>query len=288
MNALTMGAIWAGAAVGLLIVAAGLRGHRLFPERPTAGGPGRDGNRTTAVVAAALVAGVVVYGVTGWPVAGLAVATTALGAPRLVGARERRANSIARTEAIATWTELIRDNMAGAAGLEQALVASVGVCPAAISAEVARFGRRLEHEPLGDALAALGDDLDHPSADLVVAALANAARMEGRDVGALLSRLAESIRADVRMRLRVEVGRARIRTSARIVIAVTGFTMLFLYLSAPTLLEAYDTLVGQVWLAFVFAIFALGLWLMDTYSQIEMPQRFSARRHATSTDRSGR
>ena len=42
--------------------------------------------------------------------------------------------------------------------------------------------------------------------------------MEGRDIGALLSRLADSIRTDVRMRLRVEVGRARIRTSARIVI----------------------------------------------------------------------
>ena len=41
-------------------------------------------------------------------------------------------------------------------------------------------------------------------------------------------------------------------------------------------------------LAFVFAIFALGLWLMDTYSQIEMPQRFSARRRSVRTDRSGR
>lgn len=288
MNALTMGAIWAGAAVGILVIVAGLRGHRLLPERTRPNQPRSESQRTTAVVIGAVVAGVVVYGITGWPVAGLAVAATALVAPRLVGARERRANNIARTEAIATWTELIRDNMAGAAGLEQALMASVGVCPGGIAAEVGRFGRRLEHEPLGDALAALGDDLDHPSADLVVAALANAARMEGRDVGALLSRLAESIRADVRMRLRVEVGRARIRTSARIVIAVTGFTMVFLYLSAPSLLEAYDSLAGQVWLAFVFAIFALGLWLMDTYSQIEMPQRFSARRRSATTDRSGR
>lgn len=286
MNALTMGAIWAGAAVGLLLIVAGLRGHRVFPERQAR--TGQDSSRTTAVIVGAVVAGVVVYGITGWPVAGLAVAASAFGAPRFVGAREQRSDSIARTEAIATWTELIRDNMAGASGLEQALMASVGVCPAAIAAEVGRFGRRLDHEPLGDALAALGDDLNHPSADLVVAALANAARMEGRDIGALLSRLAESIRADVRMRLRVEVGRARIRTSARIVIGVTGFTMVFLYLSAPSLLAAYDTLAGQVWLALVFAIFALGLWLMDIYSQIEMPQRFSARRHSASTDRSGR
>ena len=288
MNALTMGAIWAGAAVGLLIAVAGLRGHRLLPDaaRPTIGGIRAE--RRVVWVAGAGVASLVVYGVTGWPVAAFAIAVVVLGGPRLFGGRARRADSIARTEAIATWTELIRDNMAGAAGLEQALVASVGVCPEAISTEVRRFGRRLEHERLVEALAGLGDDLDHPSADLVVAALANAARMEGRDLGALLGRLAESTRADVRMRLRVEVGRARIRTSARIVIAVTGFTMAFLYVSAPALLEAYDSLAGQAWLALVFAIFALGLWLMDAYSQIEMPQRFSARRTATAHEGSER
>jgi tight adherence protein B len=212
-------------------------------------------------------------------VAALATATIVLGAPRLFGDKADRARGIARTEAIAVWAELIRDNMAGAAGLEQALLASANVCPQAIEVEVWRFARRLEHEPLGDALAALGDDLNHPSSDLVVAALANAARMEGRDIGALLSRLAESIRADVRMRLRVEVGRARIRTSARIVIGVTLFTMLFMYVFSRSLLEAYDSPAGQAWLVLVFAIFALGLWLMNTYGQVEMPERFSARRH---------
>ena len=53
MNALTMGAIWAGVAVGLLVIVAGLRGHQLFPERQAAGRTERDSNRTTAVVAAA-------------------------------------------------------------------------------------------------------------------------------------------------------------------------------------------------------------------------------------------
>ncbi len=278
MNGLIMGAISGGVAVGLLIAIAGLRGQRILPDSTaqqssTSPGPG------LRWIAGSALAALVIYGVTGWPVAAFATALIVLGGPRLLGSKARRAESVARTEAIATWTELIRDNMAGAAGLEQALAASVNVAPQAIAVEIRRFGRRLEHERLVDALALLGDELDHPSADLVVAALANAARMEARDLGALLSRLAESIRADVRMRLRVEVGRARIRTSARIVIAVTAFTMVFLYLTAPSLLEAYDTLAGQAWLGVVFTIFALGLWLMDSYSQIEMPERFSARRN---------
>ncbi len=178
---------------------------------------------------------------------------------------------------------MIRDNMAGAAGLEQALMATGHLAPDPIAAEVHRFSRRLEDTALPDALALLCDELNHPSADLVVAALANAARMEGRDLGPLLSRLAESIRGDVRMRLRVEVGRARIRTSVRIVMGVTVLTTVFMYLFSRPLLDVYDTPTGQLWLLVVLAIFGLGGWMLGHYSQVEMPERFSARRDRTAT-----
>ncbi len=96
-----------------------------------------------------------------------------------------------------------------------------------------------------------------------------------------VSRLAESIRGDVRMRLRVEVGRARIRTSARIVVAVTVFTIVFMYVFSRPLLDVYDTAAGQMWLLVILAIFGLGGWMLNHYSQIEMPERFSARRSRT-------
>jgi len=282
MGALTMGALCAGVALGVLITVAGIRGHQILPSAPRLFGGDTTAERALAVAAAAAFAGIATFMITGWPVAAVAAFVGVISGPRAMSGRAARADMIARTEAIASWAELIRDNMAGAAGLEQALLASAEVCPQAIANEVGRFVRRLDHEPLGDALAALGNDLNHPSSDLIVAALANAARMEGRDIGALLSRLADSTRADVRMRLRVEVGRARIRTSARIVIGVTAFTMLFLYVFSRSLLNAYDTTAGQLWLVVVFAIFALGLWLMNAYGQIEMPERFSARRHSSS------
>ena len=97
------------------------------------------------------------------------------------------------------------------------------------------------------------------------------------DLGPLLSRLAESIRGDVRMRLRVEVGRARIRTSARIVMGVTVFVVVFLYLFSRPLLDVYDSATGQLWLLLILGIFVGGAWLMNHYSQVEMPERFSAR-----------
>ena len=240
-------------------------------------------DRIVAWLAAATVAALAILAVTGWPVAAAATFATVVYGRRLVGGNAERATSIARTQAIASWTEMIRDNMAGAASLEQALMATGHLAPDPIAAEVHRFSRRLEDTALPDALALLCDELNHPSADLVVAALANAARMEGRDLGPLLSRLAESIRGDVRMRLRVEVGRARIRTSVRIVMGVTVLTTVFMYLFSRPLLDVYDTPTGQLWLLVVLAIFGLGGWMLGHYSQVEMPERFSARRDRTAT-----
>lgn len=81
------------------------------------------------------------------------------------------------------------------------------------------------------------------------------------------------------MRLRVEVGRARIRTSARIVVATTAVTIGFLFVFSRQLLTAYDSTAGQLWLLVVAAVFAAGGWMLHTYGQIEMPERFSARTH---------
>jgi len=276
MAAITFAAICAGIGLGTLLIAQGVRGRRVLPEIPGSGESTSTSIRLPWLFGA-VVAALAILAITGWPVAAVATGAAVMYIQRLLGGNSDQATSVARTQAIATWTEMIRDNMAGAAGLEQALMATATVAPLAIAAEVNRFARRLEERSLSDALAILGDELDHPSADMVVAALANAARMEGRDLGALLSRLAESIRGDVRMRLRVEVGRARIRTSARIVVAVTVFTIVFMYLFSRPLLDVYDTAAGQLWLLVVLAIFGLGGWMLNHYSRIEMPERFSAR-----------
>lgn len=276
MGSLVFAALSAGMGLGVLLVVQGIRGRQVLPDstvdlRTIATGP------HLAWGAGAVVFAAVILAVTGWPVAAAAGFGLVVSGPRILGSSQGREDGVARTQAIATWTEMIRDNMAGAAGLEQALIATASVAPAPIAAEVRRFVHRLDDIPLAEALARLGDDLNHPSADLVVAALTNAVRMESRELGPLLSRLAESIRGDVRMRLRVEVGRARIRTSARIVMGVTVFVVVFLYLFSRPLLDVYDSAIGQLWLLLILGIFVGGAWLMNHYSQVEMPERFSAR-----------
>src|SRR3546814_5847459 len=56
------------------------------------------------------------------------------------------------TEAIASWTEMIRDSIVAASGLEEAIVATAPVAPTPIASEVRTLVRRLEHQRLPDAL----------------------------------------------------------------------------------------------------------------------------------------
>ncbi len=263
--------------LGLWMFFAGVRGIQLLPSMSAVFPSDIKAEAAVGWLAGSAIVGVLVFAFTGWPVAAVIAAGIAIWLPRLLEARSSCQDESAKTEAIASWTEMIRDNIAGSAGLEQALIASSAVAPLAIAPELRRFAARVDRMSTVDALARLGADLDHPSADLVVVALVNAARMEARELGPLLGRLAETIRADVRMRLRVEVGRARIRTSARIVVATTLVTMAFLFAFSRQLLKAYDSTTGQLWLLLVAGVFALGGWMLHSYGQIDMPERFAAR-----------
>jgi tight adherence protein B len=275
----TLMALAAGAVVGLgLWLAVGaMVGWELLPRREElAARVHRLQSAATRSGVAGLVA-VAVLVVTGWPVAaGLAALGTVL-APRLVGGRQARQAAIERTEAIAAWAESVRDTMAAAAGLEEALAATAVAPPTAIAPEVRLLAERLRHQRLTDALASFGDDLDHPSSDLVVAALTIAARMEAADLGSLLSRLAVSIRDDATMRVKVEVGRQRLRTSAKIILGSVAATVVMLMVLNRSYLDAYDTALGQLMLAVVGAVFAGGSWLMAKMSDIDLPERFVPR-----------
>lgn len=270
-------------ALGCIMLFQGLRGKAVLPSLSDIA-PGVSAERVLAWFAAGLMTGLLLYSITGWIVLAVTAGGTVVFGHRVVGGDRERRDFIARTEAIATWAELIRDNIAGAAGLEQSLIASAAYAPAPIAPEVKRFAGRLDRMRLTDALRMLGDELDHHSADLIVVSLSNAARMEARDLGPLLTRLSESIRSDVRMRLRVEVGRARIRTSARMVTLTTAGTIVFIYFASNNLLDAYSTAQGQLWLLLVIGVFGTGWWMLRQLAQFDMPERFSARRLSASPD----
>lgn len=279
MNSILMAALCAGVALGLLLAIQGVRGNRILPELSTVFPDGTTTASATAWTAGAIIISLMVLAVTRWIGAALGVGILVMGVPWFFGGTKQTKREIERTQAIATWAEMIRDNIAGAAGLEQALLSTSDIAPVPIAKEVRAFANRLDNISVVDALVLLGRDLQHPAADLVVVSLANASRMEARDIGPLLTRLSESIRADVRMRLRIEVGRSRIRTSSKIVLIVTLFTVAMVYFTSRELLEVYDTTSGQIWLLGVFGLFIVSLWMMNYYAQVQLPERFTARQY---------
>lgn len=207
--------------------------------------------------------GVLAALVTGWPVAGVLVAAGMWWLPRLLGPDHDHSARVSQVEAVAGWAEQIRDLMAGAAGLHQAIVHTVPTAPEPIREDVAHLAEQLQQgTPPEDALREFATRVNVPTADLVVAALSSAASRHAADLGGLLSSLAQAAREQAAMLVRVAATRARVRTSARIIAATTLALAVGLALLNASYLAPYDTGIGQLVLVVIGALWAVALvWL---------------------------
>jgi tight adherence protein B len=265
----------AGVGLGLVVLVGGLRGGP--PARTPGGARVRVGmERATLRLGLAAGAGVLVGVATRWPVGAVLAAGAGALAPELAGGAAARRAAVARTEAVAGWAEMLRDTLAGAAGLEQAILASAPVAPTPIRAEVTALAVRLGHQPLPAALRAFADDLADPTGDLVAAALLLAADRHARRLGELLGALAAAARDDATMRLRIDAARARTRASARIVLATTGAMAAGLVVVNRGYLAPYDTATGQLVLALVGLLLAGACWWLARIARPDVPQRLLA------------
>jgi len=212
---------------------------------------------------AALGLGLLVAVLTRWPVAAVAAAGLVCSWPWLFAGAGAMKARLERLEALATWTESLKDTIAGAIGLDEAIPATATGASPAIRPALDRLVERLRaREPLHTALRRLAEDLDDPSADLVVAALILNARLRGPGLQATLQALAASTRDELDLRRKVDAGRRALRTGVKVIVGVTlGFVVALAALDSAYL-KPYDTLAGQVVLALVAAIFAAAfLWL---------------------------
>ncbi len=273
-------ALTAGAAFGaaLWLVWVSLQGHQVLPDPrrwvPSSVRP----ERATVLLIAAAIAGLLVASISGWPVAGLGTAVVVLYAPTLLGVKAERQSEIDQAKAIASWTEMTRDTVAAGRGLEEALMLASAVSATVIQPEMRSFLRRAQHRDIETALEGLADDLAHPAADFVIAALLNAARNNARDMAALLARLSVAIREDVDMRVEVNARRAGIRTEAKSVIVVVLVTVVGTTLYANEFVAAYNTVTGQIVMALILVLFAGGTFALLRLARFAAPDRFEARR----------
>jgi hypothetical protein len=186
-----------------------------------------------------------------------------------------------RVEALAAWTESLRDTIAGAVGLEQAIPASARAAAPSLRPHLdALIDRLRARTPLPVALQHLADELDDPSADIVVAALILNSKLRGPGLREVLGALAKSAREEVDMRQRVMAQRASTRRSVQIVVGVSVAFVLGLAVFNRDFVQPYGTPLGQVVLACVCGMFACGFWWLRKLSRIETPERFLVRTEA--------
>jgi len=223
-------------------------------------------------------AGALAFGVTGWPALGVAISLGLAAMPGICRRPVKQRDERELVEAIATWTEQIRDTLAGAHGLQEAIIAASQRSPAPIESAVHRLTAYMAYGRLEDGLRRFAADVDHPTADFVVAALSTANRFQARDVNHLLTHVAQCARDESRMRSRVWVSRARTRSAIRIISVVVVLFVAGLVMFNRQYLEPYSSLEGQVVLGFVLTVFAGALVLMHRMSTIPLPDRFITRR----------
>jgi hypothetical protein len=216
-----------------------------------------------------------------WIICGLVVAGGALTAVRGSGGvsavsdalrdhsvRRRQADDQrALVEAVATWTENLRDTISASSGLEQAIIATELHSPRAISVPVRRFA----------------DDVAHPTCDFVVAALITTAQHQTRDLGQLLGHLSDCARSECHLYLRIWVSRARSRSAVRIITGTVGTFIAGLVVFNRPYLAPFASAEGIV-VAFCISLsFGFAIWWLQRIAQIRTPARFLTGRNAVAT-----
>lgn len=260
----------AGAGLGLVLLMTALRGTT---------GPARtpwDWQWHRRALAGITI-GLIVLVTTRWVAVAAGIGILVASWSQLFGADRSARRGIDRLEALATWTESLRDMVATGAALPEALPASSVAAGPAIRAQVDALVDRLHNrEPLTDSLMRFADDLGDPGADLVVAALVLNVRAQGRQLRAVLTALARSSRAELEARRRIEADRRAVRRGVQVVVLVTVVMALGLLTLNPTYVSPYREPVGQVVLAGVVTIFAVGFAWLRRLAEFRPPGRFLA------------
>lgn len=221
-----------------------------------------------------LVLGLGVWLVTGIFVAGLLLGVGVGVFRGRLGSKRTTFKLTEKSEAIASWTEMLHSIFLAGGGIEKAIASSADIAPRPIRLEVQKLASRLENRPIQDALFLFSQEMKHPASDKIVAVLTLSALKGATHIAELLCSQAESIRADSRVILEFEAGRSRHRTSATIVMGATLAVATGLYFFEAGYLDPYRSFPGYFVLLVVGLGFMLGFGMLIRMGAIGEPERY--------------
>ncbi|MCW2749760.1 MAG: hypothetical protein JWR83_870, partial [Aeromicrobium sp.] len=163
----------------------------------------RIGSRALVAVMVA----VAVLAATRWVLPALVCGAMGWWVTGLIADRDRRGpGELERVEALATWTEQLRDVLMAGDQPIGAIQATVATCPEPVRPQVRALASRLGRQPEQVVLRQFADDLDDPTADLIAAGLLVALTKGGR-AERVLSSLAQQARHQAERRKLLEAER---------------------------------------------------------------------------------
>jgi len=279
--ALLSGMAVIGGVIGVVAGVVGTTAPRRAPLRErwkaARGGPeqGEDVRlRRRTLTVAALVVFVAVWLVSGNFVAGALLGAAVVGVPWLITPAQIVQERIGQLEALSEWTQRLAGLLRLGLGLEQAMVTSRRGAPEELSGQIVSLSDRLR---LGwrpeEALRAFADELDDITGDKVAAALILSVNDRGPGLAQGLEDLAATVREEVAGKRKVEADRAKSRTTVRWMTLITlGIVVAGFFV--PSFTRPYNTLLGQLVLAFLTAGFIATLALMRSLGTFRHIARF--------------
>lgn len=223
----------------------------------------------------AVMVAVVVLAATRWVLPALVCGAMGWWVTGLIADRDRRGpGELERVEALATWTEQLRDVLMAGDQPIGAIQATVATCPEPVRPQVRALASRLGRQPEQVVLRQFADDLDDPTADLIAAGLLVALTKGGR-AERVLSSLAQQARLQAERRKLLEAEREPAR---REVWWVTGLMTAQLVgglvFARSSYLAPYRTLGGQVVLCVLLGAFLALIVYVQRLSRFTRPARF--------------
>ncbi len=238
-------------ALGLLGVGRLIRGLPLLPSLRAGERVRHTSSRLSAHEQRTLIAGAavgfVVVLVTRNLVFGVIVGAGVVLWPMVVGGGKAERAALAKLEALAHWTEALRDLAQKGSGLESVIPRTVDTASDVLVGPLRLMSRRLSVKvPLPEALSLFADEVDDASADTVVAALALSARQRRGRLSDVLGTLSEALRDELEQRTKVMRERNVIRREAAQVAVLTGVLVVGTSLFAPPSLPVEGGSAAQV------------------------------------------
>ena len=181
---------------------------------------------------------------------------------------------VERLEALATWTEQLRDVLIAGDTVRGTIAATQHTAPPLIRPSVRALAARLGRQNDQVSLRQFADDLDDPAADLVAVGLLIAVTKGGK-TEAVLSSLAAQTRHQADRRKLIEAERTTMRRSVRIVSTVMATQLAAILVFARNdYLARYHTTTGQIVLSGFRVLFVGLLVWVQRLGRYPRPSRF--------------